>query len=238
MPPGDGNRACTASLVRPDETRSAVASRSDAVQDARLRADAAADDRGGGDPVLRAIHRAVPDAGVAGRRERGRGHGALVGARLLRASTQPAARGGGRRWRPRRRAPADRGGARRAAGARAVHGGRGGGHRLRRADVRARRQRRPGDGAARRRLRLDRRARDAPAPAGSGHARGAARATGRLHPGGHGAGRHHLHAAQPALRRLPARLFLRRARGRNGRRDPAPDRSGWLGRWCASPAPA
>ena len=89
-----------------------------------------------------------------------------------------AARGGRRR--ARRRASAERGGARRAAGPRAVHGGRGGGDRLRRADLRARRQRCPGDGAARRRLRFDRSARHARprcGPPACARCRGAAPAT-------------------------------------------------------------
>ena len=100
-----------------------------------------------------------PTLGALGRGERGGGDGALVGARLLRAGAKSAPGGAGGGRRARRRAAADRGGARRAAGPRPLHGGGGGGDRLRRADLRPRRQRRARDGAPRRRLRVDRRAR-------------------------------------------------------------------------------
>src|ERR1700690_3407126 len=124
-------RAAAASLVRPRETRLAVASGSDSLQDVGLRVHAAAD--GGGDrrALFQALCRAIPHPAGARIGDRRSGHGALVRARVLRARPQPAT-GRGRRGRGAwRGAAADRGSVAHAAGCRPVYGGGGGRDRIR-----------------------------------------------------------------------------------------------------------
>ena len=92
------------------------------------------------------------------------------------------------------------------------------------------------------RLAGERRPVDLPATRAALHARGLGEvpraARGRLQPGDDGAGRAGVHAAQPALRRLPAGGRLPRARRAAGRRRCRASGRARHARSCASSAPA
>ena len=214
-----------------------MAARPHAVPRLGLGDHAAADAGRDGDPVLRALHAALPRRARAGRGAARRGAAPVVRARLLRARAQPAARRAGDRGAARRRVPA--GDSRRswrcpASAARPP---------ARSSRCRAASGTRSSTatssacwraGSASRAIRASRRS-----SAGCGRSPRRARRServARLHAGDHGSRRHGLHARAPRLPAVPgerraasrARATCRTGCRRRGRVPARPAREAWL----------